>query len=408
MLLAIVAAAAAALFAAADGALLSLEPSDATLEPRLVALRDRHERTHRALAFARVCAHLAAGAGLAWALDLGSRPRLEAIALALPVALVAVLLSESVARSAGDALGSRGAARLLPFIVLADRALSPVVVLGTAVERALHAILPPAPRDEEDREATAEQFRQIVADEAEMSRDEETLLHGVFSLGNTEVHEVMVPRVDVVAIDEDAPWSEMVDRLRSAGHARLPVFKDTVDNIVGVLYAKDLLPAVIADEEPASGWQSLIRPGTFIPATKPIDALLREFQSTRTHIAIVVDEYGGTAGVVTIEDVLEEIVGEIRDEYDEEESPVEQEDGRRYWVSGRVTLDELSELLGHDFAREDVSTVGGLMYELLGRVPRAGEELNLGGFRVVVERVRRRRVERVYFERIESLTGHAR
>jgi CBS domain containing-hemolysin-like protein len=143
----------------------------------------------------------------------------------------------------------------------------------------------------------------------------------------------------------------------------------------------------------------------FIPTTKMIDDQLRDFKASRTHIAIVVDEYGGTAGLVTIEDVLEEIVGDIRDEYDVEEPEIEQRDGRRYWVSGRVSLDELSEAIGHQFTSDDVTTVGGLVYERLGRVPRAGEEFALDGFRVVVERVVRRKVERVYFERVEALSG---
>ena len=149
---------------------------------------------------------------------------------------------------------------------------------------------------------------------------------------------------------------------------------------------------------------TLVRPAVFIPGAKMIDQQLRDFQANRTHIAVVVDEFGGTAGIVTIEDILEEIVGEIRDEYDVEEASVEQEDGRRFWVPGRLTVDELSELVGHDFHREGVTTVGGLVYELLGRVPQSGETFTLDGFRVVIERVVKRRVERVYFERAEQLS----
>ena len=241
-----------------------------------------------------------------------------------------------------------------------------------------------------------------VATEADVSRDEEELLRGVFSLGDTEVNEVMVPRIDIVGIDRTTPWSEVLDRVRSSEHARFPVFDNTLDEIAGVLYAKDLLPAVIADEAPEAGWPSLVRPAVFIPGTKPLDAQLRDFKASGTHIAIVVDEYGGTAGLVTIEDVLEEIVGEIHDEYDVKEPDIEQREGRRFWVSGRLTLDELSDALDHDFTRDDISTVGGLVYERLGRVPRAGESLTIGTYRVVVERVKRRTVERVYFERIET------
>jgi CBS domain containing-hemolysin-like protein len=178
------------------------------------------------------------------------------------------------------------------------------------------------------------------------------------------------------------------------------VYDDTLDNVVGILYAKDLLPEVVASSEPPEDWTPLIRPAAFIPATKTIDQQLRDFKSQRTHIAMVMDEYGGTAGLVTIEDVLEEIVGDIRDEYDEEEPEVEQEGRERFWVAGRLTLTELSELLDAEFQREDLTTVAGFVYDAFGRVPRAGEWQVVKGYRVVVERVRRRRIERVYFERV--------
>ena len=259
----------------------------------------------------------------------------------------------------------------------------------------------------EQREEATEQFRQVVAAEADVSRDEEALLHGVFSLGDTNVREVMVPRVDIVGIDVTTRWSEAVDRVRSSEHARFPVYDDTLDNVIGILYAKDLLPFVIDDDEPMLGWQTLVRPASFIPTSKPIDVQLRDFKMSRTHIAIVSDEFGGTAGLVTIEDVLEEIVGEIHDEYDVEEPEVEQEGGRCFWVSGRVSLEELSELLGQNFVQDDVNTVGGLVYEEFGRVPRAGESVVIGAYKLVVERVRGRRVERVYFERVHPLAATA-
>ncbi|MFL5615723.1 MAG: transporter associated domain-containing protein [Gemmatimonadaceae bacterium] len=215
----------------------------------------------------------------------------------------------------------------------------------------------------------------------------------------------MVPRVDIVGIAATTPWSEVLDRVRSSEHARFPVYDETLDNIIGVLYAKDLLGAVVTDTEPEGGWLRLVRGAVFIPTIKTIDAQLRDFKSSRTHIAIVSDEYGGTAGLVTIEDVLEEIVGEIRDEYDDEEPDVEREGATRFWVAGRVPADELAELVGNDFGVDDVTTVGGLVYALFGRVPRAGDSITRAGVRVVVERVRRRRIERVYFERLQPVAS---
>jgi CBS domain containing-hemolysin-like protein len=403
IIIALAASALAAVFAAADGAMLSIDPANPSLSPPLRALVDRRERPHRALAFARVLAHLVAGGAVATALRFSDRSLGTSLAIAIPVAVIAVLVSESIARSVGDATSIRTLGRLMPAVRAVERVLAPVVVVGSWLDNLLQSFIPPTPV-EEDREATAEQFRQIVAAEADVTDAEETILHGVFSLGDTAVHEIMVPRVNVVGIDRTTPWSDVLARVRSSEHARFPVFDETIDEIAGILYAKDLLPAAIADEEPANGWTTLVRPAVFIPASKMIDQQLRDFQASGTHIAVVVDEFGGTAGIVTIEDRLEEIVGEIRDEYDVEEATVEQEGGRRFWVPGRLTVDELSELVGHDFNREGVTTVGGLVYELLGRVPESGEKLTLDGFRVVIERVVKRRVERVYFERVEQLS----
>lgn len=396
----------AAVCAAADGALLSLDADEADDDPRLAQIYADRERLHRTLSFARVAALLTAGVGVALGFGLAARPRVDAALVVAFVAVLTIPVVESGARALGDALGARAALRLAPIVTALEVALAPAVWLGARLDATLRRLLPPPARREEEREATAEQFRQVVAAEADVSNEEEALIEGVFSLGDTEVREIMVPRVDIVGIERETPWSEVVDRVRSSEHARFPVYEETLDEIVGVLYAKDLLPAVIAGGPPEHGWLALVRPPVFIPATKAIDAQLRDFKASRTHIAIVSDEYGGTAGLVTIEDVLEEIVGDIRDEYDVEEPDIEAGlDGRRFWVSGRLSLAELSEALGHEFAREDLTTVGGLVYETLGRVPSNGEEFTLDNFRVVVERVRRRKIERVYFERVPALTA---
>jgi CBS domain containing-hemolysin-like protein len=379
--------------ALADSAVLSAafaEDADAQrLEPR-----------HRALAFARLLAQLGAGASLALALDLFARTAAQAALIGLAAGAALVALTEVAAREIGDVLGARAVGALRPLIALAELLLRPVVALAVRLDDALRRALPPPPDDEVARGETAEQFREIVAAEGVDTEPERALLAGVFTLGDTQVSDVMVPRIDVIGVERETPWSEVVDRVRSSGHSRLPVYDETIDEIVGVLYAKDLLPAVIAGEEPAQGWASLVRPATYIPTTKRVDDQLRDFRQSGAHLAVVADEYGGTAGIVTIEDILEEIVGEIRDERDEEESPVVAEGDRRFWVSARVTLEELSDVLGAPVEHEDVTTAGGLVYELLGRVPRAGETLAIPGFKIVVERVVRRKVLRLYFERL--------
>ena len=402
-LLVVIAGAGAAIFAAfADAALLGIDPDDIAADPRLGPLADRRERAHRSLSFLRFLAYVAAGAGTAALLDLPPRDLDTTLLFALLGAGLLAAAAEGAARATGDAFGAPVAITLAPAMALAETLATPIVHLGEWVDRRLLSIIPRPSPNEESREASEEQFLEVVTSEAEVTHDQQALLHRVFSLGETEVREIMVPRIDIVGVEHDDPWSEVIDRVRSSEHARLPVYRETVDEVVGMLYAKDLLPAVVAGEPPAQGWQALMRSTLFIPPTKQVDDQLREFRATGTHIAIVVDEYGGTAGLVTIEDVLEELVGEIRDEYDVEAPDVEEEDGMRWWVSARITLDELSDLIRYDFRREGITTVGGLVYDLLGRVPRAGEELSIGNFRVIVERVVKRRVQRVYFERLEA------
>ena len=385
----------AALFlAAADGALIAAGHS----APKRVVREP--ERAHRALSMGRVVSHLVTGTSLALAAAAVSSQDRIAIPLAVMLLLTYITLVEGAARARGYSRGMAGVERLAPFILAVDLLFAPVTWLGGAVERLLTRALPPLDQSSLQREEGADRFREVVTAEADVSAAEEELLHGVFSLGDTQVEEIMVPRVDVVGIEKSTPWSEVLDRVRSSEHARFPVFDETLDNVVGILYAKDLLPMIIASDDGHDDWSGLIRPAQFIPATKTIDQQLRDFKAQRTHIALVMDEYGGTAGVVTIEDILEEIVGEIRDEYDEEQPSVEQEGRERFWVSGRVTLADLSELVGTDFQRDDLTTVAGLVYDAFGRVPRAGESKQIDGFRLVVERVRRRRIERVYLERV--------
>jgi Hemolysins and related proteins containing CBS domains len=390
----------ATLFAITDSALLALHASE-TVGASSSAFVER-ERLHRTLSIGRMLAYVAAGIALSRALNLLALPIGLRIVASAVVVIVIASICEGIARAIGYAAPASTFERFTPFAQGAAVLLSPAVALGSLIERGLNMVIPPTAARPEERETSTEQFREVVAAEAEISSAEEELIHGVFALGETEVQEIMVPRVDIVGIDAGTPWSEVLDRIRSSEHARFPVFRETLDDVTGILYAKDVLPAIVADEEPTPGWLSLVRPSAFIPVSKRIDAQLREFQATRTHIAIVSDEYGGTAGLVTIENILEEIVGEIRDEYDVEEPQIQQEGNSRYWVSGGLSVDELGERLNVDFGIDDVSTVGGLVYALFGRVPRSGESMTNSGFRIVVERVRRRRIQRVYFERLET------
>ncbi|HEV7704009.1 MAG TPA: hemolysin family protein [Gemmatimonadaceae bacterium] len=406
-IVAVLALAVAAVSALADGALLTAGRDSQSREGSTLPRGDARERTHRALSIMRLFAQITSGASFAIAFEPWSRPAPVSAAIALGGVIVILVLGEILPREVGDSIGAPVLARFALYITAVELAMNPLVATGAAIDGVLSRLMP-APARGDEREASAPPLRDVVAHGPQTPREQRAILRRVFSLGNIEVQEVMVPRVDIIGVERSTPWSEVVDRVRSSQHARLPVYDDTLDQVVGILYAKDLLAAVIADEEPPAGWASLVRPASFIPESKAIDSQLRDFKATRTHIAIVVDEYGGTAGLLTIEDILEEIVGDIRDENDWEEPPIVAEANMRFWVSGRVTLDELSEALGEHFEDKDITTVGGLIFQRLGRVPRAGETLTMHGFRVVVERVIRRRIDRLYFERLESATVSAR
>jgi len=224
------------------------------------------------------------------------------------------------------------------------------------------------------------------------------MFQGVFALREMTVAEVMTPRIDIVGVDISDPREHVVETLRQSAYSRILVFDDHPDAVVGVLYAKDLLPGL---GDPAEDWHALIRPAAFVPEAKALAAQLRDFQRGPAHMAVVVDEFGGTAGLVTLEDVLEQIVGEIRDEYDvDEAAPIQEQAPGRWLVQGGVPLAELEAHLEHEFGREDVDTVGGLILAALGRVPRVNESVELGRYRLIVDQVVRRRVGRVIVEAV--------
>lgn len=223
-------------------------------------------------------------------------------------------------------------------------------------------------------------------------------LSGVFSLPDTTVEEVMTPRLDVISVDLSATRAQVLDTLRAAEHSRLLVVEGDPDNVVGVLYAKDLLASGRAAE--ASDWHQLVRPVEFVPEAKRLDRQLRDFQRGGGHLVVVVDEFGGTSGIVTLEDVLEQIVGEIQDEYDTEEAAPIESAGEGVWVvQGNTPLVDLEAELDHQFGRDDVGTMGGLVLALAGRVPRAGDQLSAGPFTITIDNIVRRRVRRVTVRR---------
>lgn len=231
----------------------------------------------------------------------------------------------------------------------------------------------------------------VAADEEAIERDERRLIHSIFEFGDTVVREVMLPRPDMIAVEADSTVEDAITQAIDAGYSRIPCFEDSTDNIVGLVYLKDLVQQARA----GAGRQSVrvvVRDAVFVPESKRVAELLREMQTEKFHMAIVVDEYGGTAGLVTMEDLLEEIVGEISDEYDTVEPGVEALPGGGIRAPGRTPIDEVSEALGIELPDAEWDTVGGLVFNLLGHVPEAGETVRFQGLEFRTEQVDGRRI----------------
>jgi CBS domain containing-hemolysin-like protein len=235
------------------------------------------------------------------------------------------------------------------------------------------------------------------------------MIHSVFELGDTIAREVMVPRTDMIFVESGKSLRQALSLALRSGFSRIPVVGENLDDVIGIAYLKDIVTRTYDDEaglssEPVS---SIMRSATFVPDSKPVDDLLREMQARQIHVAIVIDEYGGTAGLVTIEDILEEIVGEIADEYDNESPPVEWLSQERARVTARLSVDELAELFGVKIEAEDVETVGGLLAQRLGRVPIAGSTATVAGLRLTAESLagRRNRIAAVTVQRVGKGAG---
>ncbi|HAM01941.1 MAG TPA: hypothetical protein DCQ30_06885 [Acidimicrobiaceae bacterium] len=234
----------------------------------------------------------------------------------------------------------------------------------------------------------------VAMEDEVIETEERALIHSIIDFGDTIVREVMRPRPDMVTVDEGRTVSEALGSAMSAGYSRLPVHNGNVDDILGVAYAKDLIRAEREGHgEDAVG--SYVRLAHFVPETKRVSRLMREMQERKYHLAIVVDEYGGTAGLVTLEDLIEELVGEIVDEYDVEEPPIEHMGEGEVSVSARLAVDELNDALDAELPEGDWDTVGGLLYNLLGRVPVQGESVDVDGVHLVAERVQGNRIGRI-------------
>jgi CBS domain containing-hemolysin-like protein len=354
----------------------------------------------------------------------------DPLLLFLPVRLLIGFVTGAATVLIAQAVGVAGAHRVT-FIIIAVagfvivcEVLLPLLIVGRDPERVLEILLPsftpvtrmlgpmtrwiarsvasqkrppatPAAAEEAAEEATevAKAYIDTAAEEGLIEGEERKLLQSIVDFGDTLVREVMTPRPDIVAVKAEATVGDLRALFREQEYSRFPVYRESLDNIAGFVFVKDLVVLSASDDSrPITG---LLRPVVVVPETKRVPELLKQFQRQQTQIAIVVDEYGGTAGLVTIEDLLEEIVGEIRDEYDVESEPIVDEGNGRFVFSGKVDIDEVAQRLKVQIEREGFETVGGYLMSHIGRVPTVGERFEIDGLLVEILDAERRRVNKV-------------
>jgi putative hemolysin len=313
--------------------------------------------------------------------------------------VILLIISQLLARAWAVGRQERISAWLAPIV----RALTTVTAPLTALMLRIGHIGVPAGATAENIFLSEDGLRFLLnaSDNETLIEDEEKeMIASIFEFGETLVREVMVPRIDVLAVAIDTPMPEATDRLLKEGHSRVPVYNQSIDNIAGILYAKDLL-RYWRDGRVDVPLDKILRPAYFIPESKKVDELLEELQARRVHMAVVVDEYGGTAGIVTIEDLLEEIVGEIQDEYDVEQPTIEAVSEDEYLFDARVPLDEVNKLLNVELPADGGDTLGGFIYSQLGKVPAVGDTIEFGNVAIEVLSVAGRRIKQVRASQIQ-------
>ena len=229
------------------------------------------------------------------------------------------------------------------------------------------------------------------------TKEEKKILQGIVNFGNTETSQIMCPRMDIFALSSEEPFAEITDKIVKKGHSRIPVYEESIDKIIGILYTKDLLPHL---NKKSFQWKKIIREAFFVPENKKLDDLLKEFQEMKNHLAIVVDEYGGTSGLITLEDIIEEIVGEISDEFDQDDLSYSKLDDQNYVFEGKTTLKDLQKVLQLDqevlnLEEIEAETLAGLILEITGKFPKKGDLIRHKGYRFLIEAVDKKRIKQV-------------
>lgn len=315
------------------------------------------------------------------------------------ISLVVLIFCEITPKTAAVQNPLRWARALLPLVKATAWLLHPIVVVLSTITNFLVRMM--GGQVKRGPFVTEEELRLLVTvgeEEGVLEEDETEMIHSIFEFADTTVREVMVPRIDMVTLESDATVNDAVDIAMEGGFSRIPVFEDTIDNIVGVLYTKDMLKQ-LRDGHDTIPIRALVRQAYYVPETKKLDDLLREIRQRRIHMVIVIDEYGSVAGLVTIEDLVEEIVGDIRDEYDREENLYEKINQYEYIVDAKLSIDEFNELMEAELKNEDYDTLGGFLYAQLDKIPVPRDTITFEHLTFTVMDTRGRRITKVRVER---------
>lgn len=370
-------------------------------QKRLAWLEDNLTALRLTASLCRVLANLILVLAL---IDLLAGPLISAAAAAAIIAIFGVAIPHAWAAYAGEKV----LATAYVILVACRYVLYPVTAVMQAFDLPIRRLTGLSDQETNNSDAAKQEILQAASDgraEGAVNAEEVDMIESVIEFGQTHAGQIMTPRTDMFALPIDTPWDQSCTKVVEAGHTRVPVYQDSLDNIIGVLYAKDLL-GHIGDDRPPN-LRSVMRKPYFVPETVLLNDLLREFKARKVHMAVVLDEYGGTSGVVTIEDVLEEIVGEIADEYDRAEPALMKRiDPKTAEVDGRLHIDDLNDTFGLDIPEdEDYDTVAGFIFSELGFIPTADETLEAGGARFTVLAADERKISKLRVELIEEVRG---
>ncbi|HEX9950945.1 MAG TPA: hemolysin family protein [Rubricoccaceae bacterium] len=393
------------LFSLSAGEREALAETNTPAARRVLALLDRSRRLLVGILLLNTVANVGVALISARIVDIAARVNHwdPTVALVLNVAVVTfaiLVLSEIAPKLIASRRPAATAQRLAPVLSPLLRLVTPLADVLAAGAHALQNRVQSAaePLSSADLKTMAD----VGEAQGSLEEGEHALIHSIVEFGETTVREVMVSRVDMMALADDASLGQALALIRSSGHSRFPLYHESIDRVVGVVYAKDLLPLLDDPDDSSVAWAALARKPLFVPPAKALDDMLADFQRTNTHMAIVVDEYGGTAGLLTLDDLLEEVVGEIRDELDSEEDErlVHALPDGAFRAQARIDLDDLAEAVGVPLATDtfDFETLGGLILDALGRLPDPGDEVDVDRLRLRVETMEETRILDVRIE----------